>query len=106
MNSSDYEHCGLLWIKQTDGLGLGFEVYSMKPCKLQGSTAGSQGGLDKHRLSQKCLWRSVRQKMPMGKKIPTQNRGARCKTVKEALGRVLNESIANHSAMGWAESIK
>ena len=25
---------------------------SMKPCKLQGRTAGSQGGLDKHRLSQ------------------------------------------------------
>ena len=42
----------------------------------------------------------------MGKKIPTQNRSARCKTVKEALGKVLNESIANHSAMGWAESIK
>ena len=44
--------CGLLLIKQTDGLGLCFE-HQIKFCKLRGRTAGSQGGLDDSRLCQK-----------------------------------------------------
>ena len=35
--------------------------------------------------------------------MPTQNRSARGKKKTEKLK---NESVANHSAMGWAESIK
>ena len=42
----------------------------------------------------------------MSKKVPTQNRSARGKTVKEDPGKVENESVANQSAMGWAEIIK
>ena len=38
--------------------------------------------------------------------MPTQNRSARGKTVKEDLGKVENESAVNHSAMGWTESKK
>ena len=54
---------------------------SMKPCKLQGRTAGSQGGLDKCTLSQKCQRKERKvKKMAVGKKIPTQNRRARGKT--------------------------
>ena len=44
--------------------------------------------------------------MPVGKKIPTQNCSTRSKTVKEDPGKVENESVANHSVMGLAESIK
>ena len=44
--------------------------------------------------------------MPAGKKIPTQSSSARGKTVKEDLGKAENERVANHSVMGWAESIK
>ena len=44
--------------------------------------------------------------MPAGKKIPTQNRSAHSKTVKENLRKAENESVTNHSVMGWAESIK
>ena len=43
-------------------------IISMKPCKLQGRTAGTQGGLDNRRLSQKCWWRSIRYKTPVLKK--------------------------------------
>ena len=38
--------------------------------------------------------------MPVGKKIPTQNCSTCGKTVKEDLGKVENESVTNHSAMG------
>ena len=136
---------------------------SMKPCRLEGRTASSQGGLGKRRLSQKCRWRSVRYKTPVGKK-PTQNRSACGKKIPERLkmkhcvksvrirsysglhfprifphldwtwrdtpylsvfspnaGKcrknagqnnseywyfLRSESVANHSAKGWAKSIK
>ena len=38
--------------------------------------------------------------------MPTQNRSARHKAVKEDPAKVENESVADQSAMGWAESIK
>ena len=43
---------------------------SLKPCKPQGKTAGSQGGFDKRMLSQKRWGRSARLKTPVGKKCP------------------------------------
>ena len=38
--------------------------------------------------------------------MPTQNLSARHKAVKEDPAKVESESVADHSAMGWAESIK
>ena len=49
---------------------VGVSKISMKPCKLQGRTAGSQGALDKSRLCQKCQEGAEGKKMPVGKKCP------------------------------------
>ena len=62
--------CGLLWIKQMGRVCV--SRISMKPCKFQGITAGSQGSLDKSRLCQN-LWKEHKVKYACGKKTPNQN---------------------------------
>ena len=56
----------------------------------------------------KCRWRSVRQKAPVGKKTPPQNRSTRGKTVKEEWGMTLksNEWSATSHKKQWMNSSK
>ena len=53
---------------------------SMKHCKIQGRTPGSQGGLDKGR---KMSGKERKVKNACGWKMPTQNRSARGKKITE-----------------------
>ena len=57
---------------------------TMKPCKLRGRTAGSQGGLDNSKLCQKCQ-EGVQGKKRLWVKKPTQNRSTRSKKKTEWL---------------------